>query len=116
MLSERLHGNLPSTLEVNPRREGKEQCQAITLRNGKTMKEPIVEKSESKDGQNKELVAEADKTENLMKKPNPPSKEPIPAILYPQRLRKSKLEHQYAKFMEVFKKLHINISFEEALQ
>ena len=30
-------GNFPSTSEVNPRREGKEHCKAITLRSGKTL-------------------------------------------------------------------------------
>ena len=32
LLSERQHGNLPSTYEVNPRREGKEHCKVVTLR------------------------------------------------------------------------------------
>ena len=38
---------------------------------------------------------------------------PIP---YPQRLKKSKLEKQFAKFLDIFKKLHINIPFMEALE
>ena len=80
------------------------------------MKEPTAEKSENKDGHNKELIAKANKKEELLKEPNPSSKEPIPVIPYPQKLRKSKLEHQYAKFREVFKKLHINIPFAEALE
>ena len=32
LFSEKQQGNLPSTLEVNPRREGKEHCKAIALR------------------------------------------------------------------------------------
>ena len=44
------------------------------------------------------------------------SKESIPVIPYPQRLRKSKFKDRYSKFMEVFKKLHINIPFAEALE
>ena len=39
----------------------------------------------------------------------------MPPIPYPQRLRKHKDAHQFAKFLEVFKKLHINIPFAEAL-
>ena len=35
MLSERPQGSLLSTLEVNPRGEGKEHCKAITLRSGR---------------------------------------------------------------------------------
>ncbi|XP_062075563.1 uncharacterized protein LOC133779641 [Humulus lupulus] len=37
-------------------------------------------------------------------------------IPYPQRLRKHNLDKQFAKFLEVFKKLHINIPFAEALE
>ena len=35
---------------------------------------------------------------------------------YPQRLEKSKLNKQFTKFLEVFKKLHINILFVDALE
>ena len=41
LLSERQHGNLPSTLEVNPRREGKVHCKAVTLRSGKTLEQSV---------------------------------------------------------------------------
>ena len=34
MLSERPQDSLPSTSEVNPRREGIEHCKAITMRSG----------------------------------------------------------------------------------
>ena len=42
--------------------------------------------------------------------------QPIAPILYPQRLKKNKLDKQFTKFMEVFKKLHINIPFADALE
>ena len=42
--------------------------------------------------------------------------EPFTPIPYPQHLRKNKLDKQFTKFMEVFKKLHINIPFAEALE
>ena len=42
--------------------------------------------------------------------------EPIIPIPYPQRLKKSKLDKQFTKFLEVFKKLHINIPFADALE
>ena len=38
---------------------------------------------------------------------------PVP---YPQRLKKNKLDKQFTMFMEVFKKLHINIPFAYALE
>ncbi|XP_062099849.1 uncharacterized protein LOC133805703 [Humulus lupulus] len=35
---------------------------------------------------------------------------------FPQRLHKQKLDKQFSKFLQVFKKLHINIHFAEALK
>lgn len=37
-----------------------------------------------------------------------------PPIPFPQRLKKYKLDQLYIKFLEVFKKLHINILFTDA--
>ena len=42
--------------------------------------------------------------------------EPSIPIPYPQRLKKGKLEKQFAKFLDIFKKLHINIPFMEAME
>ena len=42
--------------------------------------------------------------------------EPTPQILYPQRLKKNKLDKKFTKFMEVLKKLYMNITFEDALE
>ena len=42
--------------------------------------------------------------------------EPSIPIPYPQRLKKGKLEKQFTKFLNIFKKLHINIPFMEALE
>ena len=39
-----------------------------------------------------------------------------PIIPYLQRLRKNKLDMQFGRFMDIFKKLHINIPFVEALE
>ena len=49
-------------------------------------------------------------------KDHPVTVEPIAQIPYPQRLKKNKLDKQFTKFMEVFKKLHINILFTDALE
>ena len=45
-----------------------------------------------------------------------PSYDEKPIIQYPQRLRKNVLDKQFGKFMDIFKKLHINIPFSEALE
>ena len=42
--------------------------------------------------------------------------EPSTPVSYPHRLRENKLDKQFTKFMEVFKKLKINIQFAEALE
>ena len=42
--------------------------------------------------------------------------EPAIPISYPQRLKKGKLEKQFPKFLNIFKKLHINIPFMDALE
>ena len=49
-------------------------------------------------------------------KDRPTTTEPTASIPYPQRLKKNKLDKQFTKFMEVFKKLHINIPFADALE
>ena len=38
----------------------------------------------------------------------------MPAFIFPQRFQKAK-EEQFSKFMEIFKKIEINISFVEAI-
>ena len=48
MFNERQHGNLTSTSEVNPRRDGKEQCKSITLRSGKKLENSYATQNEEK--------------------------------------------------------------------
>ncbi|KAL2542450.1 Uncharacterized protein Adt_03428 [Abeliophyllum distichum] len=48
-------------------------------------------------------------------KATPQVKAYVPPIPFSQRLEKHKLDKQFKKFLEVFKKLHINIPFAEAL-
>ena len=45
-----------------------------------------------------------------------PSREDTLIVPYPQRLKKNKLDNQFEKFMEIFKKLHINIIFSNSLE
>ena len=40
----------------------------------------------------------------------------MPPIPFPQRLKKKNLDKQFFKFLEVFKKLHINIPFADAIE
>ena len=124
-ISSRPYRNLPSDMEQNPRREGKEQCKAITLRNGKelnqSIRKSVVVPNPSTE---EEVVAEK---EELMKEQKDDKEGPakpmgekkvsqIPPLPFPQRFQKQKLDKQFSKFLEVFKKLHINIPFAEALE
>ncbi|KAI5343032.1 hypothetical protein L3X38_010908 [Prunus dulcis] len=54
--------------------------------------------------------------ENSIPIPSPQLKPYVPQIPFPQRLRKNKVDGQFAKFLEMFRKLHINIPFAEALE
>ena len=102
-------GILPSNTEPNPRNMGKEQCHAIMLKSGTEINKDVGVKTTAK-----EVPKE---TEQLMEEKEAKEKEQItPPPPFPQRLQKNKLEKQFARFLEVFKKLHINIPFAEALE
>ena len=60
---------------------------------------------------------EADKETPKLKLPKmeSPIKKYEPRILFPQRLQKKNSNEQFDKFLEVFKKLHIDIPFAGAL-
>ena len=128
LFSERQQGNLPSTSEVNPRREGKKHCKAKTLRSRKTLEKSSEnhEDAETSAGGEKNSIENVGKPKKLLKNstPSTPNKvevkesliEEKPIVSYPQRLRKNRLDNQFSKLMEIFKKLHINIPFFKALE
>ena len=122
LLTERQPGSLPSNSEVNPRRDGNEHVKAVTLRSGKDLEtkekpstteeveaENVIQPSRS-DDTNKEQLQEKQSEEKTIE-----AKASIP-VPYPQRLKKHTLDKQFTKFMDVFKKLHINIPFVDALE
>ncbi|XP_062109879.1 uncharacterized protein LOC133821751 [Humulus lupulus] len=121
LMENRAQGNLPSTTEVNP----KEECQAITLRSGKKYEEPSVEQSDEDKVQDQQAQGTVEKKQGENKVTEYlPTKEAKPQVSidhhikipYPQWLRKNNLDKQFSKFIEIFKKLHINIPFAEALE
>ncbi|KAG9458839.1 hypothetical protein H6P81_003347 [Aristolochia fimbriata] len=119
---ERLRGALPSNSEINP----KEQVKAITLRSGKTLEElqpkeqPAMEEEKTQKGE--------EEKEN--EKVSPPSfprrkkgKDALPItdidirhLPYPSRAKFDILESSFARFLETFQKLQINIPLLEALR
>ena len=126
LLTKRQSGSLPSNSEVNPRRDGNEHVKAVTLRSGKELEtqeqSPVIEEVKTEKviqpGQNddadREQPQEKQSVGNTTEARDNP--QPIAPISYPQRLKKHKLDKQFIKFMEVFKKLHINIPFADALE
>ncbi|KAL5787572.1 hypothetical protein ACOSP7_004521 [Xanthoceras sorbifolium] len=125
----RAQGALPSNTETNP----KEHCMALTLRRGKQVDQPMGVQEKEKEMSNvrphgddsfltkdkeeeKEINKDDDFPETSFDLPSPPEVMAyVPPIPYPQRLKMYKDEKSFKKFLEVFKKLHINIPFTEAL-
>ncbi|XP_075474054.1 uncharacterized protein LOC142505108 [Primulina tabacum] len=113
-LRDQNRGQFPSNTEVNP----KEQCKAVTLRSGKELEvqspKEMVENEKSVEDVEFEVI-----TENKVEDSKTKVVQPLafkPAIPYPQRFKKKSLDDQFAKFLEIFKKIHINIPFADALE
>ncbi|XP_061348542.1 uncharacterized protein LOC133293933 [Gastrolobium bilobum] len=133
-LNERAPGEMPSDTVINPR----EHCNAILTQSGKVIepqeKPAKVGKEAPKEEETNENSTKQEKapnyddvtyfggefnrdkktTKNLpsgFSQPNPYAKTP-----YPLRQKRDKEKQQYSKFMEMFKKLQINIPFSEALE
>ena len=98
----------PSDTKKNPK-----DCMAVQLRSGKEL-EMMTEKvdsnieRESPEGE-KELEG---KKERVDRKDLPDS---VPAVPFPQRLQKSKIEEQFARFLKTFQKLEISMPFTEVV-
>ncbi|KAK8952364.1 hypothetical protein KSP39_PZI003940 [Platanthera zijinensis] len=128
-LSQRPIGTLPSDTTPNPTKDNhNNQCKAIALRSGveipsgeglhekireeETRKKP----SESSILEKDELGEKKDVGEKQKEKLNQKREVVYPPPPFPARLAKSKLDIQFQKFMEIFRKLTINIPFAEALE
>ncbi|KAJ4717030.1 DNA-directed DNA polymerase [Melia azedarach] len=110
-----------SDTEPNP----KDQCKAITLRSGKELeppkskeKEVRADKMKKSKVNGKEVEDEAQKEVSKLHRISFPNNPPliVPPLPFLQRFQKKKLDAQFSKFLEMFKKLHINILFVDALE
>ena len=72
--------------------------------------------TEQRDGDQPQLSNSNGKPPKVVKGDKLVERDPPPLIPSPQRLKKGKLEKQFAKFLDIFKKLHINIPFMDALE
>ena len=127
ILIERQQGSLPSNSEKNPRSDGKEHVKAITLRSGRklaTRGPPPITKVVEQFSLEDQRQGEQPQEEKSAKTPDGRKKtkkqaattELYAPVPYPQCLRQNKLDKQFTKFMEVFKKLHINIPFRRCIR
>ncbi|XP_021974301.1 uncharacterized protein LOC110869291 [Helianthus annuus] len=113
MLSERPQGSLPDNTEPNPRGH----VNAVMIRSGKTMgpdksdSPPITETVQTDASDEVHARRVPASTAQLQE----PVADFIPPIPYPSRLKKQKDDEQLGKFLEMFKQLHKNIPFVEAL-
>ena len=107
---------------------------AVLLRSGRELDERRVEKNDIEEENYAEIreefkqhsseTTEEEKTKKMqpeqqVEKENPGKKEEVksyePQVPFPQRLQKAKLEEQFSRFLDMFKKIEINIRFSEAL-
>ncbi|KAG9453915.1 hypothetical protein H6P81_006819 [Aristolochia fimbriata] len=119
---ERPREALPSKSEINP----KEQVKAITLRSGKTLEE-LQPKEQPAMEEEKTHKGEEEKGKEKVSPPSSPrrkkSKDALPItdidiryLPYPSRAKFDILESSFARFLETFQKLQINIPLLEALR
>ncbi|XP_073129183.1 uncharacterized protein [Henckelia pumila] len=106
-MSSRELGTLPSDREKNP----KEQVKAVELRSGKIIEG---EKQGEKESEPATPRKTAGKSSDSTQPPTSKSNIVIP-LNFPAAIKKAKLDSQFAKFLEVFKKLNINIPFTDSL-
>ncbi|XP_073122808.1 uncharacterized protein [Henckelia pumila] len=116
-------GQFLSNIEVNP----KEQCNAITLRSGKQV---AAEKTKLENENSEEIKISAEEkkikgseTECASEKKSEGKQSELeqkpmykPPLRYPRRFKKKTLDEQFLMFLEIFKKIHINILFVDALE
>ena len=87
-------------LSSNKKTEGKEETEA---------EKEEIEKKEEKNNQLEQLKGSNDQK----KKEGVPAY--TPAVPFPQRLQKSRREEQLSKFLDIFKKIELNIPFAEVI-
>ena len=94
---------------------------AVQLRSGKELEKEKSEKDESNKGEG--ILENVESSEKERKKEQQQQEERIkkkahnsmPAVPFPQRLQKSRIEEQFTKFLKTFQKLEISMPFTEVV-
>ncbi|XP_038891706.1 uncharacterized protein LOC120081103 [Benincasa hispida] len=122
-LKSRQPGVLLSSIETPGNNNGKEQCHTVTLRSGRALAErkmnprnnnPSKERITCSTDQEKrtpENTSHSEISTSNVGKQEVPLNAP-----FPRRLMKNNDEHQFKRFLEHLKQLHINIPLIEALE
>ena len=122
-------GTFPSDTQKNPK-----DCMAVQLRSGKAVgNNNKKERKEETDAEQEETGKEGEKsmpekttkakkkikTEQSKGSSEQKQKEKVtaytPTVPFPQRLQKAKREEQFSRFLDIFKKIEINIPFTEVI-
>ncbi|XP_021831329.1 uncharacterized protein LOC110771347 [Prunus avium] len=114
VLSGRNQGVWQSQPEINPKNQ--EQVMAITLREGKQVNTAVILEKEKLEKEEEAEKSQEEENYAAMPSPSPPLKPYVPPIPFPQRLKKNKIDGQSSDFLEMFKKVQINIPFAAALE
>ena len=112
-------GAFPSDTQKNPK-----DCMAVQLRSGKEVgnnskkerKEELTEKEQEENGKEGENSIQTEQPEGSSEqkhKKKVPSY--TPTVHFPQRLQKAKREEQFSRFLDILKKIEINIPFAEVI-
>ncbi|VFQ73676.1 unnamed protein product [Cuscuta campestris] len=115
-LGVREQGNLPATSEPNPR----EQLRAITLRSGKELQGPEVKASidevpvetfieTTPQKKSESIPQETRKEETSFSQPQPTRKTQLNTIPFPTRVKKSKDEKAFQKFLDVIGQVEVKM-------
>ena len=111
-------GTFPSDTQKNPK-----DYMTVQLRNGKEVgNNRKKERKEETEAEKEETGKEGEKsiqTEQPERSNEQKQKERVPAytptVPFPQRLQKAKREEQFSRFLDIFKKIEINIPFAEVI-
>ncbi|XP_073120079.1 uncharacterized protein [Henckelia pumila] len=114
VLTNQQRGAFPSNTEVNPI----EQFKAITLRSGKEVS--VDDPKVVDDDEVEEIEIEFEKSDRKIPSKYVVVSEKLPVpksvMRYPQRFKKKALDDQFSNFLDIFKKIRINIQFADALE
>ena len=122
-------GAFPSDSQKNPK-----DCTKIQLRSGKEVSSSSIKEKKEKTDEKEEATGREEK-KNMLEKTTDAEKQTLtkqpekscelkqkekvqaytPAVPFPQRLQKARKEEEFSKFLEIFKKIEINIPFVEAI-